>query len=36
MIDALIRWSLDNKLIVLTLAALLLVWGSCRYPFTEL
>ena len=28
MIDALIRWSLDNKLIVLTLAALLLVWGS--------
>lgn len=28
MIDGLIRWSLDNKLIVLTLAALLLAWGG--------
>jgi CzcA family heavy metal efflux pump len=28
MIDALIRWSLHNKLIVLTLAAALLAWGS--------
>jgi len=28
MIDALIRWSLDNKLIVLTLAATLLAWGG--------
>ncbi len=28
MIDALIRWSLHNRLIVLTLAALLLAWGS--------
>ncbi len=28
MIDALIRWSLDNRLIVLTLAAALLAWGS--------
>jgi CzcA family heavy metal efflux pump len=28
MIDALIRWSLNNKLIVLTLAALLLGWGA--------
>ena len=35
MIDALIRWSLQNKLIVLTLAAGLLVWGgaeSMRLP----
>jgi len=28
MIDALIRWSLHNKLIVLTLAAILLGWGG--------
>ena len=28
MIDALIRWSLQNKLIVLTLAACLLAWGG--------
>jgi len=28
MIDALIRWSLHNKLIVLTLAAILLAWGG--------
>ena len=28
MIDALIRWSLHNKLIVLTLAAILLAWGA--------
>jgi len=28
MIDALIRWSLHNKSIVLTLAAILLAWGS--------
>ena len=28
MIDALIRWSLDNKLIVLTMAAILLAWGG--------
>ena len=28
MIDALIRWSLHNKLIVLALAAILLVWGG--------
>ena len=28
MIDALIRWSLHNRLIVLTLAAILLAWGG--------
>ena len=28
MIDALIRWSLHNKLIVLTLAAIVLAWGG--------
>jgi CzcA family heavy metal efflux pump len=28
MIDALIRWSLQNRLIVLTLAAVLLAWGG--------
>ena len=28
MIDALIRWSLHNKLIVLALAAILLAWGG--------
>lgn len=28
MIDALIRWSLHNKLIVLTLAAIVMVWGG--------
>ena len=28
MIDALIRWSLDNKSIVLALAAILLAWGA--------
>ncbi len=28
MIDALIRWSLENKLVVLTLAAILLAWGG--------
>ena len=28
MIDALIRWSLHNKLIVLTLATIVIAWGG--------
>ncbi|MBM3276156.1 MAG: efflux RND transporter permease subunit, partial [Candidatus Sericytochromatia bacterium] len=28
MLDRLIRWSLHNRLLVLTLAALVLVWGG--------